>query len=101
MIIRVERSGGLIGTIIRHEIDSKDLPSALKLKLNRLMNNASSVRSGAESTPKGAADHFNYKISVQKGPYQKVIDCNQYNIQEDLKSLIRYIEKKSKNTEGL
>ena len=49
-----------------------------------------------KSSPRGAADHYTYKISIQDGTNQNVIECNQYNIQDDLKSLIRYVEKNSK-----
>jgi emfourin len=100
MIIRVERSGGLVGTYISHEIDSKDLPLAIKLKVKRIMTNIESRSSGLKSTPKGAADHFDYKISFQDGQNQRTINCNQYTIQEDLKSLVRYMEAKSKSTKG-
>ena len=46
--------------------------------------------------PKGAADYYTYKISIEDGKNQNVIECNQYNIQDDLKSLITYIENNSK-----
>jgi hypothetical protein len=49
-----------------------------------------------KSTPRGAADHFTYKISIQDGANKSVIECNQYNIQDDLKMLIKYLEKNSK-----
>jgi hypothetical protein len=49
-----------------------------------------------KSSPRGAADHYTYKISIQDGRNQRVIECNQYNIEDDLKSLVNYIERNSK-----
>jgi hypothetical protein len=46
-------------------------------------------------TPTGAADHYTYKISIGDGVNRKCIECNEYNIEDDLKSLVRYIEKNS------
>ena len=60
------------------------------------MLNSKSPTLPLKSTPRGAADHFTYKISIQDGANQSIIECNQYNIQDDLKSLIKYIETKSK-----
>jgi hypothetical protein len=49
------------------------------------------------SAPKGAADYYTYKISFQDGSKRKIIECNQFNIQNDLKSLVNYVESNSKN----
>ena len=96
MIIKVERSGGFAGISISNQIDSKDLPSTLVIKLNKIMQitKADSLSSGG--TPKGAADHFTYKISVKDGESERVIECNQYDLQDDLKSIVRYVEGSSK-----
>jgi Emfourin len=93
--IRVERSGGFAGIPISNEIDGKDLPLKIVTTARKLMatKKSSSVSLGA--TPKGAADHFTYKIFIQDGTNRSVIECNQYSMQEELKSLIRYVEKNS------
>jgi len=96
VIIKVERNGGLAGIRTSTEIDAKDLPSSLITKVRKIMGNAESSSLPLKATPMGAADHYIYKISIQDGIPQRVIECNQYNIQDDLKSLIRYIEKNSK-----
>jgi Emfourin len=97
VIIKVERSGGLAGIPISKEIDAKDLPSRLMTTAKKIMLNSKSSTLPLKSTPRGAADHFTYKISIQDGANQSIIECNQYNIQDDLKSLIKYIERKSKS----
>ena len=96
MIVKVERSGGFTGIPISNEIDTKDLPSTLVTKLNKIMENTRSPSLPLRSTPKGAADYFTYKISVKDGANERVIECNQYNLQDDLKSLIKYVNSYSK-----
>jgi hypothetical protein len=90
--IRVERSGGFAGIQISNEMDAKDLPSELIRTAKKIIEDKK-VSSPIKATPKGAADHYFYKISFQDDRHRKVIECNQYNIPDDLKSLIRYIEK--------
>ena len=92
MIIKVERSGGFTGIPISNEIDAKDLPSTLVTKLNKIMENTKSSSLPLREKPRGAADHFTYKISVKDGANERVVECNQYNLQDDLKSLIKYVE---------
>jgi hypothetical protein len=95
MRIRVERSGGLAGISFTKEMDAKDLPSAQLRTAKKIIEDKKVASLSMKSSPAGAADHYNYKISVQDGMNQKVIECNQYNIQADLKSLVKYIEKNS------
>ena len=92
MIIKVERSGGFAGIPVSNEIDAKILPTALVTKLNKIMKDKNSSTLPIKDTPRGAADHYTYKISIQDGVNLKVIECNQFNIEDDLKSLVKYIE---------
>jgi hypothetical protein len=96
MIIKVERSGGLTGIPMTNEVDAKDLPSTLVTTVKKIMVNAKSFSLPLMSTPRGAADHFTYKILIQDGIKKSVIECNEYNIQDELRSLIRYVERNSK-----
>jgi hypothetical protein len=91
--IRIERSGGFAGIPISNEMDARDLPSALIRTAKKIIEDKKASTHPIKPTPKGAADHYLYKISFQDGIHRKVIECNQYNIPDDLKSLIRYIEK--------
>ncbi len=95
MRIKVERSGGFTGISVTSEMDGKDLPSDLMTAAKNIMAIQKSS-STMKSTPKGAADHYTYKISIINGASRRVIECNQYNIQDDLKSLVKYVEKNSK-----
>jgi hypothetical protein len=95
MRIRVERGGGLAGIPISNEIDANDLPSALLDTARKIMQDKKAYSLHLKSPPRGSADLYTYKISIQDGRNQSVIECNQYNIEDDLKSLVKYIEKNS------
>ena len=92
MRIRVERSGGFAGIPLTTEIDGKDLPPSLISTAKKIILNKNHFSLPMESSPRGAADHYFYKISIEDGGNQTVINCNQYNIKNDLKSLVRYVE---------
>jgi hypothetical protein len=49
-----------------------------------------------KTKPIGAADHYNFRISIYEGERRKVIECTQYDIQDELKPVANYIEKSSK-----
>jgi len=86
----------LAGIAISNEMDAKDLPSALIRTAKKIIEDKKVSSLPMKSSPRGAADHYTYKISIQDGTNQNVIECNQYNIEDDLKSLVNYIEKNSK-----
>ena len=96
MIIKVERTGGLAGMSKYSEMDSDNLPSALKTVLNNLVNENKKVPNSVKLIPKGAADHFTYRITIDDGSNQRVIVCDQYGINDNLKTLVNYVEKHNK-----
>ncbi len=96
MRIKVERSGGLAGIPISNEMDEKDLPPAVIRTAKKVRDNKSVSSQSVKSSLKGAADHYHYKISIDDGFKERIIKCTQYEIQGDLKSLVKYIEKNSK-----
>lgn len=96
VIVKVQRTGGLAAIPISNEMDAKDLPSALLSTAKKIMMDHNSYSLPMKSTPRGAADHFSYKILVQDGINRTVVECNEYNIHDDIKSLIKYIERNSK-----
>lgn len=82
------------------EMNSDDLPPALESAVKKIIMSAKASSLPLKVTPKGAADHYIYKISIKDGMNEKIIECNQNNIQDDLKSLIRYVEKGPKKKSG-
>jgi hypothetical protein len=94
--IRVERSGGFAGISTYSEIDGKDLPIKIMTTAKKILAKPKSSSLPLRAAPKGSADYFTYKILIQDGENCRVIECTQYSIQEELKSLVRYVEKTSK-----
>ncbi|HKQ21321.1 MAG TPA: protealysin inhibitor emfourin [Nitrososphaeraceae archaeon] len=95
MKIRIERSGGLAGININNELDIQDLPPTLSTKLKRILLLAKSNSLKLKNVPTGAADQYHYKIIIKERELETVIECNQFNMGEDLRSLLKYIEKNS------
>ena len=96
VIIKVERSGGFAGIPISNEMDAKDLPSTLISTAKKIMVDKKLPSLPLKGTPREAADYYCYKISFQDGINRRVINCNEHNIHDDLKSLVKYIERHSK-----
>ena len=95
MKIKIERSGGFGGITTYCEMNAEKLSPALEGTARKLLDRKGSVvLKGA--TPKGVADYLNYKITLEDGLRNSVIECNQFNMGNDLKSLIRYVESKSR-----
>jgi Emfourin len=93
MIIKVERSGGLTGIPMTKEVDANDLPPTLVTTAKKIMENAKTYSLPLSTRPKGAADQFTYRILIRDGIKKSVIECNEYNIQDELRLLVRYIER--------
>lgn len=95
MKIKIERSGGIAGIVTSKEVDTNTLPSSVGDAVRSILK---SKMSGPprSSVPRGAGDHFNYRITIHDGTNDKVIECNEYNIKNDLKDIIRYVETYSK-----
>jgi len=93
MLVKVERSGGFAGISNQSEMNSDDLPASLQTVLAKLMKNDIKPSKPLKFVPKGSADHFSYRITVVDGSNHRVIECSQYDLQDDLKSLVTYMEK--------
>ena len=92
----MERSGGFAGLPTLIEIDTKHLPSKLVNVAKEIMLAEKSSTLPITKTPKGSGDYYSYKISIQDARNRRSIECNEFNIQDDLKLLIKYIERTSK-----
>lgn len=96
MIIKIERSGGLVALPVSIEMHSNELPSTLITAAKKVMMDRKSSRLPMKGIPKGAADYYSYRISIQDGDNSRIIKCNEYDIRDDLKLLVKYIERNSK-----
>ena len=92
MKIKVERSGGLTGIPFYREVDTGKLPPTLQGKLRKILESPKPLRS-VKPTPRGAGDYYVYKILINDGSSKRTIECNQYDISEDIKALVKYLEK--------
>ena len=92
MIIKIERSGGITGMPFTTEFNSKELPGLLVNKVEKIIKDAKSSTLPLKRAPTGSADHYIYRISIQDGNDEKMIECDQYGLHDDLKSLIKYAE---------
>jgi hypothetical protein len=92
--IKIERSGGVTGTVSSNEISEEAMSSSMRNKVQRILHDEHFKSNTL--LPKGAADFFNYKILFEDGTNSRVIECNQFTMKEDLKDIVRYIETHSK-----
>ena len=95
MKIKIERSGGFAGITSSSEMNADKLSPLLEGTVKKLLDHkGSGVLKGTR--PKGAADYLNYKITLEDGDRNSVIVCNQFDMDDDLSSLIRYVENRSR-----
>ena len=92
MKIKVERSGGFGGIVVTNQVDVDTLPPSLE-KTVKEISDKKIKNSSLKSTPKGASDYYCYTITLDDGTKRHVIECNEYNINKNLKELVNYIEK--------
>lgn len=90
MKIKIERSGGLAPITNSSEIDVKDLPPELIPTTKKIMQKQKTL--SARPPPRGAADYYSYKIVIQDGSKKRELECNQFNMDNDLKTLVKYVE---------
>lgn len=96
----MERSGGFAGLPTINEIDTKDLPSKLvNIAKEIILAKKKSSTLPITKTPEGSGDYYSYKISIRDARNRRSIECDELNIQDDLKLLIKYIERNSKKAE--
>ncbi len=92
MNIKVERSGGITGTITSNQLSTEDLSPSQVNTVKKLIDNAKFSALTLNNAPQGAADHYSYKITIRDRSRNQIIECNQYNMGENLKSLVNCVE---------
>ena len=66
------------------------LPSQMANTVQSLLNSPESLKTKG---PVGSADYYNYKITIQDGKRKRIIKCGEHDIPENIKDLIKYVEK--------
>ena len=95
MNITIERSGGLAGISSSSEIAVDKLPPSLGATVRNLLERKKSLLTMGSGRPKGSADYMVYKITIQNGKEVHVIECNEFDMNDRIKSLVNYVQKNS------
>lgn len=96
MKIKVERSGGFAGILSSTEMDTDKLPSSIESTVRELLDRRKTTPTKSQRPTKGAADYHNYKITIQNGKKNHVIECSEFGMDDNVKSLVSYMQKNSK-----
>ena len=96
MKIKIERSGGIGGITYSSELAPSKLPPPLKATVREFLDWRKLAQSNDSIQPEGAADYLNYKIKIQNGTNDRVIECSEIERGISLKSLISLVQKNSK-----
>jgi hypothetical protein len=93
----MERSGGIMGSISSHTIDTEKLTKSQAAELEELLIHSdffrlSSLRSNP-STTKGAADYYTYNITVEDEGKKHSVKCTDLAMTKELKQLINTLSK--------
>jgi hypothetical protein len=118
MKIHLERSGGFAGMTSSTTVDTKALAPNDANKLQNLIHKSNIFEHSARSaqqpksqqsnsqqpspspetktkakTKRGAADYFTYKITIQNGNKEQSLECNDINMQAEVKGLVDFVTK--------
>ena len=104
MKIHLERSGGFAGMTSSITVDTKALAPNDANELQTLIHKSNLFERFAKSpqqptptpntkTKKGAADYFTYKITIQNGDKERSMECNDINMQAEIKGLVDFVTK--------
>jgi hypothetical protein len=100
MKIHLERSGGYAGMIMSTNVDTKTLSSNEAKELQNLIEkshifelSSDSFQQSSSKTKKGAADYFTYKITIQNRDREHFAECNDLNIQPNVKRFVDFLVK--------
>ena len=105
MKIHLERSGSFAGMTSSITVDTKALAPNDANELQTLIHKSNLFERSAKSaqhaptpntktkTKKGAADYFTYKITIQNGDKERSMECNDINMQAEIKGLVDFVTK--------
>ena len=77
------------------EMDADKLPPSIEGTVRELLDERKPSSMKNSGRPKGAADYLNYKITIQNGKKNHVIDCSEFGMDDNIKSLVSYLQKNS------
>jgi len=104
MIIQIDQSGGFAGIAKHMELDTDNIVKSEAVKIKKMLkaNFLNKNYDEPKKKPlKGAADYYSYKITIHEGAEQHVIKCDEYNMEDELRKIIKYVESISKKRKSL
>jgi len=98
MRISIERSGGFTGMRMSFTLSEDMLSQDEMQKIQDIINQANFFEITPKTpAPPGAADYFQYKITVESDEKSHTIETNDISMQESLAPLIEFLEEKKRN----
>ena len=90
MIIRLERSGGLMGIPLRAEIDTRKLPTDQGESIHKLVENAGFFNLPEKIIEKSkGADRFQYVLGIEDGGSRHSVTVGEADAPPALQNLIQ------------
>lgn len=77
-------------------MDSDRLPASIEGTVRELLDKRNLQSMKVQGQHKGAADYLFYKITIQNGKKNHVIECSELEMDDNAKSLVSYMQKNSK-----
>ena len=96
MKIEIERSGGFSGISETIRIDTEHLPKHIADNLEGHLSRARLSNRSSNPLKSRMADCYQYKISTQLGKKKQEILFNEFEIDQQLRTTVNYLFKKSK-----
>jgi hypothetical protein len=96
--IHFERSGGLAGLSLQHDLDTSSLPATDAAAVSQMVDSAhffelpKSIR-----VAQSGADRFHYKLSVDSGTQAHSVEVDDAAMPESLRPLLRWLTAAQRN----
>jgi hypothetical protein len=87
--ISFERSGGVVGKTLHHELDLEHLPEEEAEYLQRLIAEADFFNIPTSTVARSIPDEFHYQISVDNGSEKRTINFSETSMPDSLLPLVK------------
>jgi hypothetical protein len=96
--VSLRRTGGLAGLAMQRTVDTRDLAQPQADELLGSIDRALSEHGSAAESPTGAADRFQYELTIQRGDATRVATFSEDQIPAHLAPVIRTLMEKATPT---
>jgi hypothetical protein len=87
--ISFERSGGVVGNTVHHELDLDELPEEEAEYLQRLIEEADFFNVPTSASMESAPDAFHYQISIDNGSEKHTVRTTETSMPASLQPLVK------------